>query len=57
MTEKERIESLEKLLRIAGCPEELIKNPQLLSFKQPSEGDIEWAKNYIKAHDNGTQGE
>lgn len=44
------VEPFKRLLRIAGVPELLIENPDLLN-SQPSVKDIEWAKSVISKYD------
>lgn len=49
-----RIAGLEKLLRIADCPEALIKNPSLISSREPSQEDIKWAESIISKSESAS---
>lgn len=50
---KERVENYKKLLRIAGVPELLIENPELIiSYEPPTADDIVWAKKEIEKIEN-----
>lgn len=55
MHPEDKIKLLENVCRIAGVPDSIIENPQLVWGRQPTDEDIEWAKGAIEKSESKPQ--